>query len=137
MDFVNYAQLIGFIITLIIAIWNVRNNRLRTSSQNLLEGGQYLETVNKSIELANKRALDAELRANEADARLEQVIKESEAREAVLEARLTTLEKSLSYRLVFDVMLGQNPSVEKVEIKHFPERRADSPYKGKERRFDE
>jgi hypothetical protein len=108
----DILQLIGLITALLIGIWNMSNSKTRAKSLGTLESGQYLESVNRSIELANNRALAAEERA----ARAEKVSED-------LEKRIESLEDLLSYRLTFDVTLGTNPSVQNVEIKHFTDRR--------------
>lgn len=118
----DIAQLVGVATALLLGIWNIRIARDKTSSTSMVERGEYMMSMNKSVTLANDRALSAEERALA-----------SEAREDALEKRITRLEESLSYRLTFDVILGSNPSVQKVEISHFPERRAEStPSKGTE-----
>jgi hypothetical protein len=119
MSLTDVLQFIGLITMFILGLYNAKNNGSRAKSQNTLETSQYLVSMNQAVDLANKRALEAE----EGRARAEERTLQAEAREEDLERRLTTLEKSLAYRLTFDVILGTNPSVEKVEIKHFPERR--------------
>ena len=54
--------------------------------------------MNESVALANTRALDAEARASS------------------LEERLAILEKSLGYRITFEVVLGTDPKVNQVQI---------------------
>lgn len=127
MNLADIAQIIGLLTALFLGVWNVRIARDKTSSTSMVERGEYLISVNKSVQLANDRALAAEQRAVA-----------SEDREDALEERITRLEESLSYRLTFDVVLGSNPSVQKVEIRHFPERRAKAtPSNGIERRDKE
>jgi len=120
----SIATFIGIFATFALGILNYYNNSARGKSMGMLERGQYLESVNKSIALANDRALQAENRASEA-----------ENRAGELETRIGALEKKLSYRITFDVVLGSNPIIEKVDIRHYPERRSlIMPYDGKDRR---
>ena len=112
MSTAEIVQLLGVAIALIIGIWNMKYNNKRANSQGVLETGQSLLALNQSVELANKRALLAEEKTNVAEARADD-----------LERRIGVLEDRLSYRLVFDVVLGDDPKVEHVQISHYPERR--------------
>jgi len=116
--------------SLIVAFMAVVLNWKRGNSMGMLERGQYLESVNKSIEMANKRAMSAEERVVEVE-------KESLIREKKLEDRIEVLESKLSYRLTFDVKLGPEPSIEHVHIEHYPERRSnpDDRFTGKNKRL--
>jgi hypothetical protein len=120
----QWLTLIGILTGLAIGILNFYNGSVRGKSIGMLEQGTYLESVNKSVDLANKRALEAEVRAISA-----------EDRATALGKRMTSLEKSLSYRLTFDVVLGSNPMIEHVEIQHYPEnRKVGRVYTGEEKR---
>ena len=68
--------------------------------------------LNEAVTLANQRALAAE----------KQYYKLQEEYD-LLEKRILTLERSLSYRISFDVVLGTKPSIERSEIVHVLERR--------------
>ena len=77
-----------------------------------LNQAQSVKAFNEAIKLANERAADAERRAFEAEKRVDE-----------LEILIDAIEKKLTYRLTFDVVLGASPSIEKSEIVHFVDRR--------------
>jgi hypothetical protein len=101
----EWISFIGLAITLGLGLMNYYNLKSRGQSMGMLERGQYLKSVNEAVDLANSRALAAEQRV------------------ATLEDKLTHLEGTLSYRLTFDVVLGEMPLIEKVSIEHYPDRR--------------
>lgn len=124
MSYENWITVLGFVLTFGLGIFNLLSGMKRNTSIGMLERGNYLKTVNESVELANKRALDAETRAIAAEHRADELLK-----------RIEDLESRLSYRLTFDVVLGSNPVIEHVEIDHFSNRRKKAEnFGGKERR---
>lgn len=92
------GEWITLILTFGLGVFNFIRDTTRGKSMGMLERGNYLESVNKSVKLANERALEAEKRADD------------------LEKRLGILESSLTYRLTFDVVLGAQPKLERVSI---------------------
>lgn len=126
LDIINYsdiAGILGLIVSVVVVMWNIYNGRIRANSMGMLERGQYLESINKSIEIANTRALAGEQRAIAAEARVEAIQAQAEKREQELEDRICILENNSSYRITFDVDLKSDPKVEHVEIKRFREER--------------
>lgn len=97
----EWITLIGLLLTFGLGVFNFVRDTTRGRSIGMLERGNYLESVNKSVKLANDRALEAEKRADD------------------LEKRLGILESNLTYRLTFDVLLGAQPKVERVSIERF------------------
>jgi len=135
MSYADIAGIGGLIIAMITVAWNIANGKNRSNSIGMLERGQYLESVNKSIELANNRALVAEQRALKAEEDVEKSREETERIERELEERLSILERNSSYRMIFDVILGASPRVENVEITHFKERRVKDVGRSPDRRI--
>ncbi len=97
----EWITLIGLLLTFGLGIFNFIREVARGKSLGMMERGTYLESVNKSVKLANDRALEAEKRAGE------------------LEKRLIVLESHQNYRITFDVLLGSEPKVERVDIERF------------------
>lgn len=124
MNLEGWLTFIGILLTFLLGALNFYNGSIRGKSIGMLERGQYLESVNKSVELANDRALKAEQRASDAEERANK-----------LEDRIIALERKLSYRITFDVLLGSNPSIAQADIRHYPDRRVfNMEYEGKDRR---
>jgi hypothetical protein len=105
MNLADIVQLGGLVVALVVGFWNMRNNASLSVPVNM-------RNMNEAIKLANDRALDAEKRALAAEEAV-----------SLLEKRTKLLESTMAYRLTFDVILGHDPKVERVEIQHFPERR--------------
>lgn len=124
MSYENWITLLGFVLTFGLGVFNWISGMKRNNSIGMLERGNYLKSVNESVSLANQRAPDAESRAFKAEKRADE-----------LEQRIEDLEGRLSYRLTFDVVLGSKPTVEHVEIDHYPNRRKkEMAFGGKDRR---
>ena len=123
---IPYADIIGlfgFLASAVAIAWNIYNGKNRSTSLGMLEKGQYIESINKSIEIANTRALAGEQRAVAAEATVENVRRNAEAREEELERRIAILERNSSYRMTFDVFFGEDPKIEHVEISRFRDER--------------
>lgn len=112
----QWFTLIGILTGVGLGLLNWLNGSSRNKSIGMLEQSQAIQNLNTSVDLANSRALAAEKRAAE-----------SERRAHDLETRLAILEcdvhEKMTYRIVFDVVLGSNPVIERTDIKHTPERR--------------
>ena len=100
---------LGVILTFLLGLYNLY---YRGPSMNMAERGQYLKSINESVELANNRALEAEQRALAAEAQL-----------ALCEDSKEILQGKLSYLLTFEVMLGEKPDVKNVTIVKFTDRK--------------
>lgn len=119
---VNMEQLltlIGILTGLALGVLNWTNAKKRGDSANVLEQSQAIQNLNTSIELANERALKAEQRALAAESVAEQL----EKRILVLESEF---KEKMSYRLIFDVILGSSPVIQKSDISPLFERRKEN-----------
>lgn len=135
----HISQIINWLATLTISaigIWNLFTIRKRNRSLDKVDEVTNIKSLNESIDLANTRALRAEKLYIEEKEAFEEETKKQEAGRSKLEEamflltnRIKTLETeledkySLPYRIVFEVRLGKEPSIDNASITHIPERR--------------
>lgn len=115
---------IGIIVATLAFILGILNLIFRGPSMGMVERGQFFKSANEAIGLANTRALQAEKRVMELEQKLEKA-----------EQRMILLENSMFYKISFYATLGDEPSVEHVEIIHYKDRRkVDIPVKENRRK---
>lgn len=133
------SQIINWMATVTVSaigVWNIVTIRKRNRSLDKVDEVSNIKTLNESIDLANTRALRAEKLYIEEKEAFEEETKRQEAGRSKLEEsmflltnRIKTLETeledkySLPYRIVFEVRLGKEPSLDNASITHITERR--------------